>query len=31
MIFKKNNAFLIELREGFDFEILCEEINSFII
>ena len=31
MLFKENNAFLIEVREGFDFEILCEEINSIII
>ena len=30
MLFKENNAFLIEVREGFDFEILCEEIKSFI-
>ena len=31
MLFKENNAFLIEVREGFDFEILCEEIKSYII
>jgi hypothetical protein len=30
MLFKENNAFLIEVREGFDFEILCEEIKSYI-
>ena len=30
MLFKENNAFLIEVREGFDFEILCEEIKSII-
>ena len=30
MLFKENNAFLIEVREGFDFEILCEDIKSFI-
>ena len=28
MLFKENNAFLIEVREGFDFEILCEEIKK---
>lgn len=31
MLFNENNAFLIEVREGFDFEILCEEIKSYII
>jgi hypothetical protein len=31
ILFKENNAFLIEVREGFDFEILCENINSLII
>lgn len=30
LLFKENNAFLIEVREGFDFELLCEEIKSFI-
>ena len=30
MLFKENNAFLIEVREGFDFELLCEEIKSCI-
>jgi hypothetical protein len=30
MLFKENNAFLIEVREGFDFELLCEEIKSYL-
>jgi hypothetical protein len=30
MLFKENNAILIEVREGFDFELLCEEIKSYI-
>lgn len=30
LLFKENNAFLIEVREGFDFELLCKEIKSFI-
>lgn len=30
MLFKENNAFLIEVREGFDFELLCKEIKSYI-
>jgi hypothetical protein len=30
MLFKENNAFLIEVREGFDFDLLCEEIKSYI-
>ena len=30
MLFKENNAFLIEVREGFDFELLCEEIKSYM-
>jgi len=28
ILFRENNAFLIEVREGFDFELLCEEIKS---
>jgi hypothetical protein len=30
MLFKENNAFLIEVREGFDFKLLCEEIKSYL-
>ena len=30
LLFKENNAFLIEVREGFDFELLCEEIKSYM-
>lgn len=30
MLFKENNAILIEVREGFDFELLCQEIKSHI-
>jgi hypothetical protein len=30
MLFKKNNAFLIEVREGFNFDILCDEIKSYM-
>lgn len=30
MLFTENNANLIEVREGFNFEILCEEIKSYI-
>jgi hypothetical protein len=30
MLFKENNAFLIEVREGFDFELLCKEIKSYM-
>ena len=30
-LFKENKAFLIEVREGFDFKILCDEIKSHII
>lgn len=29
MLFKENNANLIEVREGFDFEKLCDEIRSY--
>jgi hypothetical protein len=31
LLFKENNAVPFEVREGFDFEILCEEIKSYII
>lgn len=30
MLFIENNATLIEVREGFDFELICEEIKSYI-
>jgi hypothetical protein len=30
MLFKENNAYLIEVREGYDFVILCEEIKSYM-
>lgn len=30
MLFKENNASLIEVREGYDFVMLCEEIKSYM-
>ncbi len=29
-LFQENNAILIEVREGFDFDALCEEIKAFV-
>lgn len=30
MLFKENNAFLIEVRAGFNFELLCKEIKQYL-